>query len=74
MGGAAELREGGRDCVVDVATVEPRYTGAEGFFTDEHHDWIVYATHEGTIALTGTLAEALRNGWAAVGRWRWRGW
>ncbi|MFI5838760.1 hypothetical protein ACIA8K_03465 [Catenuloplanes sp. NPDC051500] len=67
----AELREYGPDYVLDVVTVAPRYTGAEGLWTDEHDDWIAYASHEGTVAFGGVLATGLMTTWPAVDSWRW---
>jgi hypothetical protein len=39
-----ELREYGADYLLGVDIFAPRYTGPEGFWSDEHHDWIAYAS------------------------------
>jgi hypothetical protein len=70
----AELREYGADYLLDVEMFTPQYTGAEGLWTDARHDWIAYASHEGTVAFGGTLAAALAANWPDLGRWRWHGW
>ncbi|WP_431882928.1 hypothetical protein [Micromonospora gifhornensis] len=69
-----ELREYGADYLLDVEIVAPRYTGPECYWTDEQHDWIAYASHEGTVAFGGVLAAALVATWPEVDRWRWPGW
>ncbi|SNY66653.1 hypothetical protein [Paractinoplanes atraurantiacus] len=70
-----ELRETGDvDCLLEVDDeFAPAYTGAEGIWTDEHHDWIAYASHEWTVAFGGTLATHLRAWPGVVGR-EWRSW
>ncbi|WP_146017597.1 hypothetical protein [Verrucosispora sp. ts21] len=69
-----ELREYGADYLLDVEIVAPRYTGPEGYWTDEQHDWIAYASHEGTVAFGGVLSAGLVATWPGVDRWRWPGW
>ncbi|MGW5052604.1 hypothetical protein [Actinokineospora sp. NPDC004072] len=66
-----ELREYGADRLLDVEGVEPRYTLAEGVWTDETLDWIAYASHEGTIAFGGTLAAVLPSAWPDIEGSRW---
>ncbi|MEU7876542.1 hypothetical protein [Dactylosporangium sp. NPDC049140] len=72
----AELREGyGPDYLMDVELLVPRYSyGLEGFWLDEHHDWIAYASHEETVAFGGVLAVRLAATWPEVDSWRWPGW
>ncbi|MCF0093006.1 hypothetical protein B0E54_01832 [Micromonospora sp. MH99] len=69
-----EIREWGPDHILDLEIFAPRYTGAEGVWTDEQHDWVAYASHEGTVAFGGVLATGLCRSWADVGEWRWPGW
>jgi hypothetical protein len=69
-----ELREGGADYLLDVEIFAPRYTGPEGLWSDEHHDWVAYASHEGTVAFGGALSTGLVTTWPEVDRWRWPGW
>ncbi|MFC6016298.1 hypothetical protein ACFP2T_08815 [Plantactinospora solaniradicis] len=70
-GRVTELREYGADVLVDVAAFAPRYTGAEGVWSDDTLTWIAFASHEGTVAFGGQLAAALATGWADVDQWRW---
>ncbi|MCL7458315.1 hypothetical protein AB0J85_24175 [Micromonospora echinofusca] len=71
---AAELREYGADYLVDLDLFVPRYTGAEGVWSDNSLAWIAYASHEGTVAFGGLLATALTTRWPDVRRWHWSGW
>ncbi len=58
-GRVTELREFGEDYVIDVDLVAPRYTGAEGVWSDDTLTWIACASHEGTVAFGGRLAATL---------------
>ncbi len=69
-----ELREYGADYLLEVEILSPRYTGPEGFWIDEHQDWVAYASHEGTVAFGGVLSAGLVATWPEVDRWRWPGW
>jgi hypothetical protein len=51
----AQLREYGVDHLLDVQLVAPRYTGAEGVWSEHTLDWIAFASHEGPVAFGGTL-------------------
>jgi hypothetical protein len=68
-----ELREFGAEYVLDVDLLEPWYNGAEGMWTDEHLDWLAFASHESTIAFGGVLAELLADMWPHLDEWRWTG-
>lgn len=70
-GRVTELREYGEDYLIDVDLVAPRYTGAEGVWSDDTLTWIAYASHEGTVAFGGHLATALTTTWPDLDRWRW---
>lgn len=70
-GRVTELREYGEDYLIDVDLVEPRYTGAEGVWSDDTLTWVAYASHEGTVAFGGRLAAALPALWPGLARWRW---
>jgi hypothetical protein len=50
-----ELREldTDADCELDLKLFEPIYTGAEGFWTDSSLDWLIYASHEGSVTVAG---------------------
>jgi hypothetical protein len=69
-----ELREWGPEYLLDLDLFAPRYTGAEGVWSDDTLSWIAYASHEGTVAFGGSLAAALVEEWADLDDWRWRGW
>lgn len=70
-----EIREpGDPDSRLDLDLFEPTYTGAEGVWTDETHDWIAYASHEHSVAFGGTLAERLRTSWPDLADWGWTPW
>lgn len=66
-----ELRERGPEYLLEPDLLELTYTGAEGTWIDETLDWLAYASHEGTVALGGTVAAELAP---HVEEWRWAGW
>jgi hypothetical protein len=69
-----ELREYGPDYLLDLELFAPRYTGAEGVWSDNSLAWIAYASHEGTVAFGGLLASELTARWPDIRQWRWAGW
>jgi hypothetical protein len=70
-GRVTELREYGADYLIDVEAVEPRYTGAEGVWSDDTLSWIAFASHSGTVAFGGRIAAALKATWVTLDQWRW---
>jgi hypothetical protein len=52
-----ELREYGPEYELDVSAFEPRYYGAEGFWTSPALDWLVYASHEDSISVGGWVLD-----------------
>jgi hypothetical protein len=63
-----ELREYGPEYEIDLWLLEPSYTGAEGFWTPDDMDWLIYASHESTITVTGSwLLPRIQAHWPA---WR----
>jgi hypothetical protein len=50
-----ELRELDTDAdrELDLELFEPVYTGAEGFWTESSLDWLIYASHEGSVTIAG---------------------
>jgi hypothetical protein len=64
-----ELREPeASDHELDLELLEPVYTGAEGFWTDDSFDWLIYASHEQSVTIVGErLLPALQQEWSA---WR----
>jgi hypothetical protein len=69
-----ELREYGADYVLDLELFDPRYNFAEGLWTDDSLDWVVFASHEATVAFGGLIATVLPSVWKNLGDWRWSGW
>jgi hypothetical protein len=70
-GRVTELREYGEDYLVDVEMFAPRYTGAEGVWSDDTLGWIAFASHEGTVAFGGQLSTVLEARWTGLDQWRW---
>ena len=70
----AELREYGADYLLDVDLFVPTYNFAEGLWTDDSLDWVVFASHEGTVAFGGPIARVLPTVWKNLDEWRWSGW
>jgi hypothetical protein len=58
-----ELREWGASYEIDVSVFEPTYNGAEGFWSDNSFNWIIYASHEGSITIGGWLLEEVKSNW-----------
>jgi hypothetical protein len=61
-----ELRELDTDTdkEIDLALLEPVYTGAEGYWTDASLDWLVYASHESSVTVAGqALLPELQHRW-----------
>lgn len=62
-----ELREYGPEYEQDVSLFAPTYNGAEGYWSSEDLDWIIYASHEGSITVGGWLLKSLNEAWPS---WR----
>jgi hypothetical protein len=63
---AYELREGATsaDCEIAVELLKPWYNLDEGFWFDESTDWLIYASHEGSVTIAGErLLPALQSVW-----------
>jgi hypothetical protein len=69
-----ELREYGPNYLLDLELFAPKYTGAEGVWSDNSLAWVAYASYEGTVAFGGLLATALTTRWPDLSRWHWAGW
>lgn len=67
------LREHGPEYSQDTAALEPHYNGAEGYWTSDGMDWILYASHEGSITAGGWLAEEVKAMWPAWREHFWTG-
>lgn len=66
-----ELREHGPEYELDAAAFEPRYNGAEGFWTSPALDWIVYASHETSITVGGWMLDEVKRAWPEWARHLW---
>jgi hypothetical protein len=61
-----ELAPDEPDCEIDLALMEPSYGPSEQFWTSVEMDWLVYASHEGTLTFAGEwLVSALNALWPA---------
>jgi hypothetical protein len=58
-----ELREYGPEYEVDVSLLEPRYNGAEGYWSSDDLDWIIYASHEASVTVGGWLVAHVKVLW-----------
>jgi hypothetical protein len=63
-----ELREYGPEYEQDVSLFEPLYNGAEGYWSSQALDWVVYASHEGSVTVAGWLLHELKKTcpWEAI--------
>lgn len=66
-----EFLETGQTYKLDVSNLYPYYCyndnliGGEGFWTSDNMDWIIYASHEGTITFGGDwLIRELKSLWS----------
>ena len=70
-----ELREGGDwGCESQVRSFDPKYTGAEGYWTSSALNWLVYASHESSITVVGQwLIDYLERTFPGTERFEYRG-
>lgn len=66
-----ELREYGPEYEQDVSLFDPQYNGAEGYWSSDGLDWIVYASHESSITIGGWLLAEIKEHWP---EWKQRIW
>ena len=69
-----EIREYGPDFERHAETVAMVYTGAEGLFTSQRLDWIVFASHEGVTTVDGVIVPAIKDAWPSWQSGVWTGW
>jgi hypothetical protein len=70
-----ELREHQSDAnyELDLEIFEPLYTGAEGYWTDDSLDWLVYASHEGSVTVAGAhLLPAFQQAFTKWQEWSYK--
>jgi hypothetical protein len=60
-----ELREYGPEYEQDVSLFNPCYNGADGYWSSDPPDWIVYASHESSVTVGGWLLEEVKALWPA---------
>jgi hypothetical protein len=66
-----ELREYGPEYVEDSSQFDPSYNGAEGYWSSGDLDWIVYASHEGSITVGGWLLQLVQELWPSWQAFLW---
>lgn len=66
-----ELREYGVNYLMSIDCWEPSYNGAEGYWFVDSLDWIMYASHEGSITTGGTLTQAVLSVWTDAHQHEW---
>jgi len=58
-----QLMEYGPEYEIDTVLFEPCYGGAEGYWTSDGFDWLVYASHESSITVAGWLLPEVQQVW-----------
>jgi hypothetical protein len=57
-----ELREYGPEYEIDINAFDPSYgDGGEGYWFTSEFNWIIYASHEGTITFNGWIKDAVNK-------------
>jgi hypothetical protein len=70
-----ELREYGPEYEIELAEMEPEYTGAEGYWTSSTMDWLIYASHESSITVAGEwLMAEVKAAWPEWEQHIYTGW
>ena len=70
-----ELREYSDGCEIPIESANFLYNGAEGFWTNDHLDWLVYASHESSITFGNPwLVEKMRAALPEFERYIYKGW
>ncbi|MFB3429826.1 MAG: hypothetical protein ACFHWZ_15910 [Phycisphaerales bacterium] len=58
-----EFREFGPGYLMDPDLLSPHYNGAEGYWSSEQMDWIIYASHESSVTVGGWVIEEIKRKW-----------
>jgi hypothetical protein len=58
-----ELQEWQTEYELELSVVEPSYSGSEGYWCDDSFEWIIYASHEGSITVGGWFLNELKDRW-----------
>jgi hypothetical protein len=69
-----ELREYGASYEVELDALYPTYNGAEGTFTSDGLDWLIFASHESATAIGGAIVDPLKRVWPSWADALWKGW
>jgi len=60
---------------IDIALLDPRYTGLEGYWSAPGLDWLIYASHENSLTVAGAeLIAALKAAWPEWHRHLYKDW
>jgi hypothetical protein len=68
-----ELREFGPEYEQEVSLIEPRYHGAEGYWSSEGLAWVIYASHENSVTVAGWLLQEFKKEWPSWEALVWTG-
>ena len=68
-----EFSESGLSAEIDLALLDPVYTGDEWYWSSIGCDWILYASHESSLAIGGTALKAVQDVWPAWQQHVWTG-
>lgn len=66
-----ELREYGPEYAMDIELLDPIYNGAEGYWSSEKLDWIIYASHESSVTVGGWMLAEAKKAWPAWSEYVW---
>ena len=67
-----ELREGGSAFEIELRDLEPTYTGDEGYWCTKELDWLLYASHEGSLTVAGEwLIRDIKRVWQSWEKHVW---
>lgn len=67
-----EFREFGPEYEQDLSLFDPCYNGAEGYWSSDSLNWIVYASHEGSVTIGGWPLEEIKALWPTWASHVWR--
>ena len=67
-----ELKEYGPEFEEAIELFAPLYDGAEGYWCSQGLDWIVYASHEGSITVGGSLVATIHDVWPHYSEHPWK--
>jgi hypothetical protein len=71
VGRVWELREYGPEFAEEVELLEPCYDGAEGVWTAPDYRWVIYASHESSVTVAGTLLSEIKRMWPDWREHKW---